>query len=68
MIREDGCARISAICTEHLFYDGGDADAGRACDALARELGDVVRDLTPGERELAGLNAALRSKKLEPIV
>ena len=37
-------------------------------DALARELGDVVRDFDAWTaKELPGLNAALAKKKLEAV-
>ena len=53
-----------------VFYDGGptQTETERA-DAVARELADVTRDFDAWtSRELAGINTALRGKKLEPIV
>jgi len=52
-----------------IFWDGGptQAQTDRA-DVLARELGDVSRDFDAwSTRDLAGINSALRGKKLEPI-
>src|SRR5216117_63059 len=52
-----------------VFYDGGPAQTQiERADAIARELTDVVRDFDAwATRELTGINAALRGKKLEPI-
>ncbi len=52
-----------------VFYDGGPSQTRmERTDALPRELGDVQRDFDAwATRELAGLNAALRSKRLEPV-
>jgi len=52
-----------------IFYDGGPAQTQvERADAIARELTDVVRDFDAWTaRELAGINTALRGKKLEPI-
>src|SRR3989442_5740138 len=52
-----------------IFYDGGPSQTQvERADALARELADVVRDFDAWTtHELAGINAALRGKKLEPI-
>jgi len=60
---------LSDLYSNIVFYDGGPTQTQiERADALARELGDVVRDFDAwATRELAGLNAALRSKKLEPI-
>jgi len=53
-----------------VFYDGGPSQTQvERADAIARELTDVVRDFDAWTtRDLAGINAALRNKKLEPIV
>ncbi len=53
-----------------VFYDGRPSQTQvERADALARELGDVVREFDAwAARDLAGINAALRSKRLEPIV
>jgi hypothetical protein len=50
-------------------YDGRPSQTQvERTDALARELSDVVRDFDVwASRELAGLNAALAEKQLEPI-
>jgi photosystem II stability/assembly factor-like uncharacterized protein len=52
-----------------VFYDGGPSQTQlERADALARELADVVRDFDAwATRDLAGINNALRGKKLEPI-
>ena len=52
-----------------IFWDGGPTqDQTSRADALARELADVSRDFEAWTtRELAGINDALRGKKLEPI-
>src|SRR5258705_8470200 len=52
-----------------VFYDGGPTQTQiERADAIARELGDVVRDFDAwAARDLPGINAALRSKRLEPI-
>jgi hypothetical protein len=52
-----------------IFYDGGPAQTQvERADAIARELGDVMRDFDAWTtRDLAGINTALRGKKLEPI-
>lgn len=53
-----------------VFYDGKPSQTQiERADALARELADVVREFDAwAARDLAGINAALRSKRLEPIV
>ena len=52
-----------------IFWDGGPTqDQTNRADALARELADVARDFDAWTaRDLAGINNALRGKKLEPI-
>ena len=52
-----------------VSYDGGPTQTQiERADALARELGDVVRDFDAWTtRDLAGINAALRTKRLDPI-
>src|SRR5437773_11682486 len=52
-----------------IFYDGGPSQTqAERADAVARELGDVMRDFDAWmTRDLAGINTALRSKKLEPV-
>src|SRR5436190_1039804 len=60
---------LTDLYSNIVFYDGGPAltQIERA-DAVERELGDVVRDFDAwATRELTGINAALRGKKLEPI-
>src|SRR5881394_809720 len=53
-----------------IFWDGGPTqDQTNRAEALARELADVSRDFDAwSTRDLAGINSALRGKKLEPIV
>jgi hypothetical protein len=53
-----------------VFYDGGPSQTqSERADALARELGDVAREFDAwAGRDLAGINNALRGKRLEPIV
>jgi hypothetical protein len=53
-----------------VFYDGRPSQTQvERADALARELADVVREFDAwAARDLAGINAALRGKRLEPIV
>jgi hypothetical protein len=60
---------LTDLYSNIVFYDGGPTQTEiESADALARELGDVQRDFDAwATRELAGLNAALKSKKLEPI-
>src|SRR6266581_4414203 len=52
-----------------IFYDGGPSQTqAERADAVARELGDVMREFDAWmTRDLAGINAALKSKKLEPV-
>src|SRR5204863_4372489 len=57
-----------------LYSNSGSYDCGPSptqverADAIARELGDIVRDFdTWAARDLAGLNSALTAKHLEPI-
>jgi hypothetical protein len=52
-----------------VFYDGRPSQTQvERADALARELGDVVREFdTWAARELGGLNSALVAKRLERI-
>jgi photosystem II stability/assembly factor-like uncharacterized protein len=52
-----------------VFYDGKPSQTQiERADALARELADVVREFDAwAARDLPGINAALRSKRLEPI-
>ena len=52
-----------------VFYDGRPSQTQvERADALARELADVTREFDAwATRDLAGLNAALVSKRLEPI-
>jgi len=60
---------LTDLYSNIVFYDGGPSQTQlERADALARELADVQRDFDAWTtRELAGINAALRSKKLEPI-
>ena len=60
---------LTDLYSNIVFYDGGPSQTQtERADALARELGDVVGDFDAwATRELVGINAALRSKKLEPI-
>ena len=60
---------LTDLYSNIVFYDGGPAltQIERA-DVIARELTDVVRDFDAwAARDLPGINAALRSKRLEPI-
>ena len=52
-----------------VFYDGRPSQTQvERGDALARELADVTREFDAwASRDLAGLNAALASKRLQPI-
>jgi hypothetical protein len=52
-----------------IFYDGGPSQTQiERADAIARELGDLTREFDAWiTGELAGINTALRGKKLEPI-
>jgi hypothetical protein len=52
-----------------VFYDGRPSQTQlERADALTRELADVVREFDAwANRDLPGLNAALTSKRLEPI-
>jgi len=60
---------LTDLYSNIVFYDGGPSQTQiERADALARELADVVRDFDAWTtRDLAGINAVLRSKKLEPI-
>jgi len=60
---------LTDLYSNLVFYDGGPSQTQiERADAVARELGDVQRDFDAWTtRELAGINAALRGKKLEPI-
>ncbi|PYP40770.1 MAG: hypothetical protein DMD48_02415 [Gemmatimonadetes bacterium] len=60
---------LTDLYSNIVFYDGGPSQTQiERADALARELGDVQRDFDAwATRDLAGINAALRSKRLEPI-
>jgi hypothetical protein len=60
---------LTDLYSNIIFYDGGPSQTQiERADAVARELTDVVRGFDAwATRELAGINAALRSKKLEPI-
>jgi hypothetical protein len=60
---------LTELYSNIVFFDGGPTQTQvERADALARELADVQRDFEAWTtRELAGINAALRSKKLEPI-
>jgi hypothetical protein len=53
-----------------VYYDGGPSQTqSERADALARELGDVMRDFDAwAARDLAGINNALRTKRLDPVV
>ena len=61
---------LTDLYSNIVFYDGGPSQTQvERADAIARELADVVRDFDAWTtRDLAGINAALRTKKLEPIV
>ena len=52
-----------------VFYDGKPSQTQvERADALARELADVVREFDAwATRDLAGINAALAQKRIEPI-
>jgi photosystem II stability/assembly factor-like uncharacterized protein len=60
---------ITDLYSSVVFYDGGPtATQVDRADAIARELADIMRDFDAwSTRELAGINTALRGKKLEPI-
>ena len=60
---------LTDLYSNIIFYDGGPSQTQiERADAVARELTDVVRGFDAwATGELAGINAALRSKKLEPI-
>jgi len=60
---------LTDLYSNMVFYDGGPSQTQlERADALARELADVVRDFDAwATRDLAGINNALRGKKLEPI-
>jgi len=60
---------LTDLYSSIVFFDGGPTQTQvERADAIARELADVQRDFDAWTtRELAGINAALRSKKLEPI-
>jgi hypothetical protein len=60
---------LTDLYSNIVFYDGGPTQTQiERADAVARELGDVQRDFDAWTtRELVGINAALRGKKLEPI-
>src|SRR6266545_980411 len=60
---------LTDLYSNIVFYDGGPTQTQiERADALARELGDVVRDFDAwAARDLPGINAGLRSKRLEPI-
>jgi len=60
---------ITDLYSSIVFYDGGPtATQVERADAIARELADITRDFDAwSTRELAGINTALRGKKLEPI-
>jgi hypothetical protein len=61
---------ITDLYSSIIFYDGGPSQTQtERADAIARELADVVRDFDAWTtRDLAGINSALQSKKLAPIV
>src|SRR5204863_5577159 len=60
---------ITDLYSNIIFYDGGPEQTQvERADAIARELGDIVRDFDAwAARDLAGLNSALTAKHLEPI-
>jgi hypothetical protein len=60
---------LADLYSSIIFYDGGPSQTQiERADAIARELGDVTRDFDAWmTRDLAGINSALRGKKLEPI-
>jgi hypothetical protein len=60
---------LSDLYGNVVFYEGRPSQAqAERTDALARELADVVKDFDAWlAKELAGINAALVKKKLEPI-
>jgi hypothetical protein len=60
---------LTDLYSNIVFFDGGPTQTQiERADALARELGDVQRTFDAWTtRELAGINTALRGKKLEPI-
>jgi hypothetical protein len=60
---------LTDLYSNLVFYDGGPTQTQiERADALARELGDVQRDFDAwATRDLAGINVALRGRKLEPI-
>ena len=60
---------LTDLYSNIVFFDGGPTQTQiERADALARELADVQRGFDAWViRELAGINTALRGKKLEPI-
>ena len=60
---------LTDLYSNTVFYDGRPSQTQlERADALARELGDVIRDFDAwAARDLAGINNALRGKRLEPI-
>ena len=60
---------LTDLYSNIVYYDGGPSQTQvERADALARELGDVVREFdTWAGGALTGLNAALAKKRLEPI-
>jgi len=60
---------ITDLYSNIVFYDGGPTQTQvERADAIARELGDIVRDFDAwAARDLAGLNSALTARHLEPI-
>jgi photosystem II stability/assembly factor-like uncharacterized protein len=60
---------LASLYGEMVYYEGRPSQTQvERADALARELADVVREFDAwAAKELAGLNAALAGKQLEPI-
>jgi len=60
---------LTDLYSNIVFYDGGPSQTQiERADALARELGDVMRDFDAwAARDLAGINSALKSKRLDPV-
>jgi hypothetical protein len=60
---------MTELYSSVVFYEGRPSQTQiERTDALARELADVVKDSDAWtSRELSGLNADLKAKKLEPL-
>jgi photosystem II stability/assembly factor-like uncharacterized protein len=60
---------LTGLYGDVVFYEGRPSQMqGERADALARELGDVVKDFDAwSAKELSGLNSELAAKKLEQL-